>query len=330
MQRIILDTDIGTDVDDAMALALALASPELELLGVTTVHGDAPFRARIARRLLALAGREDVPVVAGASLPLAMPLPENFHWMPRLRGHEGVGFLEETDLIHTANIGASDPEPASGGAARFIVETAARFPGELSLVAIGALTNVARALRLEPRLAGQLRGLTLMGGTVDTDRFPWPPMLETNLNADPLAAEIVFASGLPLTVVPMEVTTQVFLTPEDRARLRGGSTVVEGLLGMMEGMLTGMAGLTEEVGLAADFYEGRTFMHDPLAVAVAFGSSLATVEARAVSLEVVDRVVRTMPKADREPNLRLCVDVDAPAFVDFWLERVAALPLKPS
>ncbi|MCC7208417.1 MAG: nucleoside hydrolase, partial [Anaerolineae bacterium] len=82
MKRIILDTDIGTDVDDAIALSLAALSPELRIEGVTTVHADAALRARIARRILDLAGRADIPVVAGASQPLQMPLPPNFHWMP--------------------------------------------------------------------------------------------------------------------------------------------------------------------------------------------------------------------------------------------------------
>ena len=144
---IILDTDIGTDVDDAMALGLALASPELELVGVTTVHADAPLRARLARRLLELAGQPEVPVVAGASFPLANPLPPNFHWMPRLRGHEGVGVLSAAELQPSSDLygGADD-------AAHFIIEQAKKRQGTLSIVTIGALTNLARALIIEPRL----------------------------------------------------------------------------------------------------------------------------------------------------------------------------------
>ena len=118
---IILDTDIGTDVDDAMALALALASPELEIVGITVVHGDAPLRARIARKLLEFAGRTEIPVVAGLSLPLAMPLPENFHWMPRLRGHEGRGLLSASELEPSADLEATGDD-----AARFIIAQARR------------------------------------------------------------------------------------------------------------------------------------------------------------------------------------------------------------
>jgi len=322
---IILDTDIGTDVDDAMALSLALASPELELVGVTTVHADAPLRARLARRLLELAGRSEVPVVAGASFPLADPLPPNFHWTPRLRGHEGVGVLSEAELRPSLDLygGADD-------AARFIIEQAREHRGALSIVTIGALTNLARALQLEPRLVEWIQGVTLMGGTVYADLFPWPPMLETNFNCDPEATRVVFESGLPLTLVPMEVTTQVFLTAEQRARMTSWhAPLSDALVNMMEGMLVGMDSLSTEVGLSEDFYQGRTFMHDPLAVATAFGSPLLTIKPLHVRYEIIDQVVRTMPYPELESNVRVATAVDAPAFVQFWLDRVEALSTSP-
>lgn len=320
-KRIILDTDIGTDVDDAMALGLALASPELDLVGVTTVHADAQLRSRLARRLLDFAGRTDVPVVAGASLPLADPLPPNFHWLPRLRGHEGAGVLSEEERKPTP-----DPHAGADDAAQFIIEQARQHPGELSLVTIGSLTNVGRALQLELDLPRWIRDVTLMGSTVYAERFPWPPMLETNFNCDPEATRLVFESGLPLTVVPMEVTTQVFLTAEDRARMCSwGTPLSDALVTMMEGMLVGMDSLSAEVGLSEDFYQGRTFMHDPLAVAAAFGSALITVESLHVKYEVIDQVVRTMPYLDLEANLSVATAVDASAFVDFWLDRIETL-----
>lgn len=321
MRAILLDTDIGTDVDDAMALSLALALPELELVGVTTVHADAALRARIARRLLELAGRPDIPVVAGASTPLRLPLPPNFTWMPRLRGHEGVGLLAPAELVPS-----SDPDAGADDAAQFIIDQAAARPGELTIVAVGALTNVARALQQQPRLADWLDSVVVMGGTVFAERFPFPPMLETNLNADPLAAEIVFASGTPLTIVPMEVTTQVYLTPEQRAAMLGwGRPLSDALVGLMEQMFEGLASLSAEAGLSEDFYQGRTFMHDPLAVYTVAASGLVTLRRMHVALEVVDQVVRTMPYAGRAPNCRVCVGVDAANFVQFWMERVATL-----
>ena len=201
----------------------------------------------------------------------------------------------------------------------------------LPIFAIGSLTNLGRALRLEPELPLWLRGVTLMGGTVYAEHFPWPPMLETNLNCDPEATRLVFESGLPLTIVPMEVTTQVFLTAEQRATMAGwDAPLPSALVTMMEGMLSGMDSLSAEVGLSEDFYQGRTFMHDPLAVAASFGSPLLTVEPLHVRYEVIEQVVRTMPYPDLEGNVRVATAVDAPAFVQFWLERVEAISAAPA
>jgi purine nucleosidase len=241
--------------------------------------------------------------------------------MPRLRGHEGVGLLAPAELVPS-----SDPDESADAAAQFIIDQAAARPGELTVVAVGALTNLARALQREPQLADWLDSIVVMGGTVFAERFPFPPMLETNLNADPLAARIVFASGAPLTIVPMEVTTQVYLTPEQRAAMRGwGRPLSDALVGLMEQMFDGLATLSAEAGLSEDFYQGRTFMHDPLAVYTAAGCELVTLRRMHVALEVVDQVVRTMPYPGRTPNCQVCVGVDAANFVQFWLERIAAL-----
>jgi purine nucleosidase len=321
MNPVILDTDIGTDVDDALALALAAASPELRIGGVTTVHADAPLRARIARTLLDLAGREDIPVIAGASTPLQAPLPENFHWGPRLWGHEGVGVLPPEDLFPTA-----DPDTNADAAARFIIEKAAAHPGELSLITVGPLTNVARALQVEPQLADRVFDLTLMGGMIDTSKSDWPPMLETNLNADPGAARIVFDSAVPLTIVPIEVTTRVFLSPAQREEMRAwGQPLSDKLVTLMEQMREGFSDFSQTLGLSADIFQGRTYMHDPLAVYASMASHFVNLRRMHVHLEVHDHVLRTVTYSDRVPNTRVCVDVDAPAFVRFWLERVKQL-----
>jgi purine nucleosidase len=164
MKCAILDTDVGTNVDEALALALIAASPELQVEGVTTVHADA------------LAGCGDNPVIPGASTPLEEPLPEPFHWGPHLWGHEGVGILSSEELVPTDDLDAH-----AEAAAKSIIEKAAAHLGELSLIAIGPLTNIARALQTDPRLADRILDLTTMGGMLDTSRSDWPPMLETNL-----------------------------------------------------------------------------------------------------------------------------------------------------
>jgi purine nucleosidase len=321
MKRLILDTDIGTDVDDALALALLAASPEAAIEGVTTVHADTPLRARIARKVLELAGRGDVPVVAGAGFPLQAPLPGNFHWNARLRGHEGKGLLPEEELV---------PSPveacATDDAARFIVERARAYPGELSLLTIGALTNVARALQLEPRLSDWVRELTLMGGLMDAASFPWPPYFETNLNCDPLASRIVFDSGIPLTIVPMDVTTRVFLSPAQRAEMRAWDRPLsDALVAMMEAMLAGFDSLSSEQGLDADFYQGRTFMHDPLAVYTSLLTPLVGLRRMRVELKELDDCVRTIPVPGGSPNAQVCSSVEAGRFVEFWIERIRGL-----
>lgn len=322
MKRIILDTDVGTDVDDALAIALAAAPPELEIMGVTTVHGDAPVRARIARRLLQLAGRDDVHVVAGASLPLGRPLPRTFHWNPTLWGHEGRGLLPPEDLTPTEDLAATEDD-----AARFIVEMATAHRGELSLVTIGPLTNIARALRLEPRLRDWIGDVTAMGGMVDAQRVHWPPVLETNLNADPVAAQVVLASGMPLTLAPFEVTTQVYLTPEHRAAMRGwGSPLSSALVDLMEEMLRGFTDFSERMALPANIFEGqRTYMHDPLAVYTSMATHHVRLRRLRIQAEVHDDVLRTMPYPDGPPNAWVCTDVNADALVALWLERIKGI-----
>jgi purine nucleosidase len=318
MKRVIIDTDIGTDVDDAMALSLAALSPQLDIVGVTTVHADATLRARVARKLLSMANREDIPVIAGASLPLQMPLPANFTWMPKLRGHEGVGILEGSELIPS-----TEPNLTSDDAAKFIIDQAQQNQGELSIITIGPMSNVGRALQLEPRLTSWIHSLTLMGGTVYSDKFPFPPMLETNLNADPEAARLVFTSGIPLYIVPMEVTTQVYLTARQRQEmLQWNNPLATRLVALMEEMFEGMASLSAEAGLAEDFYLDRTFMHDPLAIYTAMSCQHITTRRMHVTYEVVDQVVRTVPHFDLMPNCWVCVNVDAKHFVEYWLEQI--------
>ena len=140
--RVILDTDFGTVVDDCLALALVLGSPELRLEGVTCVYGDVALRGRMVAKLLLLAGRDDVPVLLGAGRPLLGLRP--IHWP----GHEGIGLLEPNDDL---------PPPAPEHAVDFLVRTIMANPGQIHLLAIGPLTNVALAFARELRLAGQLR-----------------------------------------------------------------------------------------------------------------------------------------------------------------------------
>ncbi|MEV0838285.1 nucleoside hydrolase [Actinocatenispora sera] len=192
--RVVLDTDIGSDVDDALALAVLLGSPEVDLVGVTTVYGDTALRARLAARLARLAGRE-VVAVAGQREPLSG---RDVWWA----GHEGGSFDDLGD------------EPISAGdGVDFLVDTVRSAPGEIDLVAIGPLTNVAAAVRADPRFAGTLRHLYVMGGRFGhaPDGGPGPRTAEHNFRSDATAAHLVHAAGIRSTTTGLDVTTTVRL-----------------------------------------------------------------------------------------------------------------------
>ena len=182
MPAVLIDTDIGDDIDDALALALALRSPELDVLGVSTVFGDVRLRARLARKLLATCGRPEVPVAEGRAIPLAQ----------RNR---------PSGCIQGAAVADDKPLPPlyRGDATALICETALSRPGAVTLIALGPLTNVAAALMAEPRLARALAGITLMGSAT----FPWA---EWNTRNDPEALAIVRRSGVPLYTIGLNVT----------------------------------------------------------------------------------------------------------------------------
>ncbi len=311
----IIDTDIGTDVDDAMALALAAASPEITLAGVTTVHGNATLRGRIARRLLDLAGRSDVPVVAGRTAALRPSAVEDFHWNA-LWGHEGAG------LLSVAERDVHENDLHNDAAARFLVDKISRSPGEVSLVTIGPLTNVARALEIAPDLAEHVRKITIMGGLVHRGSFKWPAHFETNLNADPRAAEIVLNSGAPITLVPLEVTLQVYLTNSQRDLLGiSDNAVARALYSLIQEMREPFLAFNERYGLDGSDFDKRTYMHDPLAFYASLGGSLVQTRPARVQVHYDGPTLRTI-EVEGEPNMELCYEANGAAFASWWLDRV--------
>ena len=193
---ILLDTDIGTDIDDAFALALILRSPELSLLGVTTVTGDTRARARLAAKMLWEAGRQEVPVAAGAP---GKPLPiEQTRWAD---GFTSPQLLDET-------------------AVDFLKKEFAKRPGEITLVAIGPLTSVASLLREDPAVAGKIKRIVLMGGAIAYGYGNDPhPAAEYNIASDVSAAQTVFESGVPLYAAPLDVTAMLQVGPSDLHRI---------------------------------------------------------------------------------------------------------------
>lgn len=312
LTRIILDTDLamgapGSDIDDGFALALALADPALSVDVVTTVGGnsDVDTSTRLSSELLDLLGRPDVPVVRGADRP----------WSPGLRRPHRHG-PSATEV--------PGPVAASEIVARVMAE-----PGQLTIVAIGPLTNIALALMLEPRMAEAVREIVVMGGVYlgQTNVGAMPG--EYNFWCDPDAAQVVLASGAPLRLVGLDVTRQVRLDRSDCAFLADG-----GRFGRLAAEhAAAWIDFQEQVKPREEIEQGSCALHDPLAVAVVVRPELVTWQEAHVAVETTSRVTRGVAVADllmwADPpssNCRIATAVDAGAFRQLFLERMATLP----
>jgi inosine-uridine nucleoside N-ribohydrolase len=297
---LILDCDPGHD--DAIALLLALASPEIELVGVTTVHGNQTLEKTTdnALRVLAFAGREDIPVAAGADGPLEREL----HVAAHVHGESG---LDGPEVPERAS------EPVDRHAVDFLLE---HVTPETVLVPVGPLTNVALALErgLQPAR------IVLMGGSIAEGNMT--PAAEFNIWADPEAAAQVFRSGLDVTMIGLDVTHRALLTPAWGERFRRAGKVG-----------TFVAELVEFFKQ----YHRRTYgwdgapIHDAVALAHAIRPGIVRTEHVNVEIETVSElcrgrtVVDRWHRTDREPNAHVAVDVDADAFFELLLERIASL-----
>jgi inosine-uridine nucleoside N-ribohydrolase len=298
---ILIDCDPGHD--DAIALLLALASPELELLGVTTVAGNQTLEKTTANaiRVLDFVGRDDIPVAAGADRPLVRePVVAAY-----VHGETG---LDGPDL----------PPPQRQPLAEHAVDfLAARVTGT-TLVAVGPLTNVALLLSRHPDARPER--IVLMGGSIGLGNVT--PSAEFNIWADPEAAAQVFASGIELTVIGLDVTHEALLMTEDAERLRAS-----GRTGRMVAELYDFFH-----GFHRDTYGfGGSPIHDAVAVAYAFRPQLVQTEHRHVAIECESELTRGRTVVDlwrrtgAEPNAHVGVDVDGRAFVELLLGRLPTL-----
>jgi purine nucleosidase len=298
--RVILDTDIGTDVDDCVALALILGSPELSLEGITCVYGDVELRARMALKLLALAGREDIPVMLGARATLMGE--RQIYWA----GHEGEGLLEPGD---------EQLRPSREDAVDYIVRVAMESPGEVHLLAIGPLTTVALALQREPRLFDHLAGLTIMGGASRSGNLSLR-YAEHNILCDPEAAKIVIEHPRRKTLAPLDVTTQVSIRQEDVHRIRAAGTPFH----------NAVAYQVERYPYFAR--NGSTHLHDPLAAALLVEPRLCDVVPLHVDVETEGvygagvTFMRTPGEGD-PANADVALGVDPDKAERFIVDRLA-------
>jgi len=304
---VLVDCDPG--LDDALALLLVLASPELELLGVTTVAGNQTIDKTTANalRVLELAGRDEVRVARGAARPLVgeLVIADDAH------GDSGLGGLV---LPEPKN------EPANEHAVDFLAERLLGADRPITLFALGPLTNLALLLALHPEARRGIERIVLMGGAIGAGNQT--ASAEFNIWIDPEAAASVFESGLNVTMVGLDVTNRAVLTPEDAKRLRDGGPVGAAAAAMLDFYL----GFYESA-----YGHGGAPIHDAVAVAHALRPGVVTTLARRVDIEleglcrgrtVVDMRLRTtLP----EPNAHVAVDIDVHAFRDLLLERLVAL-----
>ena len=204
-KHIIFDTDPG--IDDSLALLLALASPEIVVDGISIVHGNCSANQAVSNALsvLELAQAAHIPVYKGCELPLVRPS----LLAPETHGDRGLGYAE---------LAEPKTKPQVQRGSDFLIERIMSKPGEITIVAIGPLTNVALAIRQEPRIVAAVKEVFIMGGAIRHEGNA-TPVGEFNTYADPHAAHIVFHSGMPITLTPLDVTYQCVLMKQDVARL---------------------------------------------------------------------------------------------------------------
>ncbi len=295
--RVIFDTDIGDDIDDAFALALLTRLPEVSLEAVTTVHGAVSARARLALKMLAAAGRGQIPVYLGAV---------------------GEGEPSGTPAYAAWAEDWRETQIAQGGAAQFILSRLTAEPaGTFTLVAVGPLSNVAMVLRQEPGVAERLRRLVIMGGSVRVGYQPdSPPCPEYNIRSDPQAAQVVLSSGASLLVVPLDAT--MMLQPS-------------------RGQLDALAASSDVLARALHeclrlWGRGTPTLFDPMAVACALEEPAASGKAslpgqrrfvvtERLHLEVTPEGL-TLERPDLPPNAEVATGAKPQEFLDWYFRRL--------
>ncbi len=311
-RRIIIDTDPGQD--DAVAILMALASPEeIDILGIVAVAGNVPlsYTERNARRIVELSGRTDVPVFAGCPRPMMRKLVTAEH----VHGRTGLD-------------GADLPEPSMPLQGKhgvdFIVDTlTAAEPGSITLCTLGPLTDVAVALAKAPEIVRGIREIVIMGGAY-FEVGNITPTAEFNIYVDPEAAHAVMASGVPITMAPLDLTHRVLTTNERLGALRA--------IGNRTGAaVAGLLGFSERFDLAKYGSIGAP-LHDPTVIAYLLRPSLFKGKTINVSIETASPLTLGMTVADwwqitdRPRNVHFLREADDVGFYELLVERLSRLP----
>ncbi len=287
-QLVLLDTDIGDDIDDAFALALALRSPELKLLGITTTYGDTDLRARLVDRYLGAVGRSDIPVAPGVLTPIS-------------------------NLMTQAAYARQAPERKHADGVEFLLEQISAHPGQINLIAIGPLFNIQAAIERDPATFRKLRRVVMMGGSVYRGYDDMktgahrPPDAEWNISRDPAGLRALLASGVPVFMMPLD-STQIHLeTPAREEIFAHGSLLTDQLTLLYHQWVAGNV-----------WHTVAPTLYDPVAVAYAVHPELCP--ATPMRLKVDDKGF-TRP-VDGPPNVHVCLQSDEKVFLEFLMDRI--------
>lgn len=306
-RKIILDVDPGHD--DAMAILLAGKSEALDVLGITVVAGNAPLERTVhnALTICDISGLGHIPVFRGMSQPLMRKLTT----APDIHGESGLG-------------GPTLPAPRlkiqETHAVDFIVKSVSEYPGEVTLVPTGPLTNVAMALLVAPEIKSKIKEIVLMGGAMGIGNVT--PDAEFNIYVDPEAAKIVFESGIPITMLPLELTHQALITSDDIAEIKRIGTR---LAGVVAELLEFFSSTYREV-----FNMGGCPLHDPCTVAMLIDPTLIEVEPMYVGVETEGTLTAGRTSCDlyrvtgRAPNARVGMKLDKERFFRLLLDAIAS------
>lgn len=287
-QLVVLDTDIGDEIDDAFALALVLRSPELRLLGITTAYGDTEIRARLVDRYLGAVGRSEIPVTTGVAT-----------------AHQSV--FTQTAY---ANQAAERKHPDG---VEFLLRQIRAHPGEITLIAIGPLTNVQAAIERDPATFRKLKRVVLMGGSItrgyDGSKGERTPAdAEWNIECDPAGAKALLGAGVPVFVMPLD-STQIPLEMAERERVFSyGSPLTDQLTLLYHQWMA-----------HSEWHPTGPALFDPVAVAYAIRPELCP--ATPMRLEADEKGFTR--RVEGEPNAQVCLHADEGGFLKFFLSRIA-------
>ena len=308
-KHIIIDTDPGAD--DALTFLLALASPEIQLEALTVTQGNVTVETgtRNALAVLEFLNANNIPVAQGTSLPMVGPLLASDH----VHGSSGLG---------NAKLSESKAQPVSQHAIDYLIERFLAEPGKISLFAIGPLTNVALAIRKEPCFANAVKELVIMGGAI-REGGNITPQAEFNIYADPHAAHIVFHSGIPITLIPLDVTHKCMLYAKDIQRLQKTNSPISRFV-------------EDATAVYLEFTKEKTgidgcALHDPLTLATVIAPELLTLEELYVDVDISSGPSMGSTFADfygntgKPANMKVALDVRGEEFVELFLQRMEDL-----